>query len=290
MQNPWKIIDTDVNNVKSVGMNSNKIPQKYNLHTHTYRCRHASGDTADYAAAAAAAGAELLGFTEHPPLFSNAAWDPFRMTAEELDGYFNSIAETAEKYPSMRILTGFEMDLLPRFKSYYEDNLLCREGIDYLIGGVHWINYHGDWLWIQEMNSAGHLREYVNEIAGLMESRLMSFITHPDMFASGYTRWDDNSRDCSRDILAAAEEYSVPLEINGNGFRKPEISTPDGPRYAYPLPEFWELAAGYDITVVCNSDAHKPENTMSDLDKCHDIINRFNLKHHPVQSMFSDAS
>lgn len=263
--------------------------QKYNLHTHTYRCKHAVGDAPEYAVAAAEAGAQMLGFTEHPPLLPEEIWTAFRMEENALESYFSAIEKTKKEFPQMRILTGFEMDLYPRFKSYYDDTFLHRSEIDFLIGGVHWIKYHGEWMWIQKANTAGHLREYVNEIHGLMESGLLKFITHPDSFASGYLKWDDNAISCAHDILSAAEEYHMPLEINGYGLRRPEIETPEGPRKSYPLLKFWEMAANYDITVVCNSDAHKPEDAMSTLDGCHEIIQQFGLSHHPIQQELEES-
>ena len=260
-----------------------EAPQRFNLHTHTYRCKHATGDVAEYTAAAVDAGADMLGFTEHPPLFDNDVWNDFRMEERDLDGYFSAIEQAKSDFSGIRILTGFEMDLYPMYKTYYEDTFLYRDEIDYLIGGVHWIKYRGDWMRIRQAGSAGHLREYFKEILSLMESGLMSFITHPDSFAYGYLEWDANAEACSRDILSAAEEYRVPLEINGCGIRKPNINTPSGSRKGYPLQEFWALAAEYDISVVCNSDAHKPEDTMASLDDCLEIAKRYNLKLHPIQ-------
>jgi histidinol-phosphatase (PHP family) len=263
--------------------------QTYNLHTHTYRCKHAVGDAPEYAAAADEAGILMLGFTEHPPLQPREVWTDYRMEENDLESYFSSITHTKEAFPQMKILTGFEMDLYPRFKSYYEDTFLHRSEIDFLIGGVHWIKYHGEWMWIQKAETAGHLREYVNEIHGLMESGLMSFITHPDSFATGYLKWDDNAKSCSADILSAAEEYRIPLEINGYGLRRLEIETPEGPRKAYPLLKFWEMASDYDITVVCNSDAHKPGDAAATLEGCNEIIRNYGLKQHPIQQELEES-
>ncbi|MBI9108221.1 MAG: PHP domain-containing protein [Spirochaetales bacterium] len=263
--------------------------QTYNLHTHTFRCKHAEGDVADYAAEAVAAGARMLGFSEHPPLIPEDIWTAFRIDEGALDDYFDAISSAKQDFPELKILTGFEMDLYPRFKSYYEDTFLHRSEIDYLAGGVHWIKYRGEWMWIQEARTAGHLREYFRELLGLMESGLCSFLTHPDSFALGYLSWDENAEALSRDILSAAEEFRIPLEINGYGLRRPEIKTPDGPRKGYPLLNFWKLAAEYDISVVCNSDAHRPQDVMAALDECREIADRFGLKHHPIEQELSDT-
>ena len=266
-----------------------KAEHTYNLHTHTYRCKHAEGDMPEYAARAVRDGAEMIGFSEHPPLLPEDIWTAFRMEADQLDGYFDTAKKTREMFPGLQILTGFEMDLYPDFKNYYEDTFLHRKEIDYLIGGVHWIQHQGEWIWIQEARTASHLRQYFKQILGLLESGLCSFITHPDSFCLGYLKWDENAVSLSRDILSAAAEFKMPLEINGYGLRRPDIDTPDGPRKAYPVDSFWELASAYDVSVVFNSDAHRPEDVMANLDGCSEIAERYGLRAHPIQQQLSEA-
>ena len=50
----------------------------------------------------------------------------------------------------------------------------------------------------------------------------------------------------------------MPLEINGNGLMSRVVETAQGSRTAYPWLPFWELAAEYGVSVVVNSDAHRP--------------------------------
>jgi histidinol-phosphatase (PHP family) len=75
-----------------------------------------------------------------------------------------------------------------------------------------------------------------------MATGLFAFVAHPDLFANAYLAWDAEAEACSRAILAAAADLSVPLEINGYGMRKPEIETREGVRRKYPWRRFWELA------------------------------------------------
>jgi histidinol-phosphatase (PHP family) len=63
----------------------------------------------------------------------------------------------------------------------------------------------------------------------------------------------------------------VPLEINAGGFRKSQRQTPQGSRPPYPWSAFWELASDYRVTVVCNSDAHHPEDALANLDQAYDL-------------------
>ncbi|MED5408308.1 MAG: hypothetical protein VYD25_11220, partial [Pseudomonadota bacterium] len=82
---------------------------------------------------------------------------------------------------------------------------------------------------------------------------------------------------CSQDILAAAESSAMPLEVNGSGFRKPAARTSSGSRPQYPWLPFWELAGDYDISVVCNSDAHRPEDALANLDDALAVAHQFDL-------------
>ncbi|HPX39764.1 MAG TPA: histidinol phosphate phosphatase, partial [Candidatus Hydrogenedentes bacterium] len=52
----------------------------------------------------------------------------------------------------------------------------------------------------------------------------------------------------------------------------------EGRRPMYPWIRFWELAAEYDIEVVLNSDAHRPEDVAANLDDAAAIAARFGLR------------
>ena len=57
-----------------------------NYHTHTYRCKHATGDVIDYAKAAIEADLTTLGMSDHAALPDNR-WNNVRMSMLELDDY-----------------------------------------------------------------------------------------------------------------------------------------------------------------------------------------------------------
>ena len=107
---------------------------------------------------------------------------------------------------------------------------------------------------------------------------LFEFMAHPDLFGNCYLTWDANTISAARDILAAAAALNMPLEINGYGLRKPQIETPEGKRRMYPWLPFWELASDYDVSVIVNSDAHRPQDVASNLQEAAAIGDRFGLK------------
>ena len=47
-----------------------------NYHTHTARCRHATGTEEEYVLAAIDRGLKILGFSDHTPLFSRVIITP----------------------------------------------------------------------------------------------------------------------------------------------------------------------------------------------------------------------
>jgi histidinol-phosphatase (PHP family) len=92
----------------------------------------------------------------------------------------------------------------------------------------------------------------------MLQSGLFLFGAHPDVFGCSYLQWDAETESCARAILEAAQDLDIPLEINGNGFRRLQVQTESGLVRPYPLLPFWDLAAEYRITVIANSDAHVP--------------------------------
>jgi len=274
-----------------------------NYHTHTYRCHHAEGDVSDYAEEAVKAGIEILGFSDHTPL-PDGRWTHVRMSMDELEGYLEAVDNAAEKYggsgeenfettdpvlneipenqgtsgKQLTVLKGLECDWDVPYRNFYIEELLGKHRLDYLIGAVHFFPYRGEWLPLSAAETPSHLNAYADHLIRAMEQKYFSFIAHPDSFGIGYIEWDENAEACSKDILSAAEELGVILEINGYGLRKPEVETSAGLRKKYPLLPFWETASDYNIKVICNSDAHKPADTAASIDETKEIAGMFDLE------------
>lgn len=249
-----------------------------NYHTHTYRCKHAVGTVDDYVQAAIKQNVEVLGMSEHTPFPGDSHWLEVRMAYEELEDYCKEIDEAKEKYSNIQILKGFECEYLKEYDQYYKEVLLGEQGADYLILAGHQIRGTSPWNLRGETKSLKEeLRLYANYLVKGMETGLFTFIAHPDVFGTFYLEWDEEAAAASKYIIEAAKAYDMPLEVNGYGLRKPEIVTAQGIRRMYPLHKFWEMAGHYDIQVLANSDAHKPEDIIANIEEGYSLAEYYGL-------------
>ena len=250
---------------------------RYQLHTHTYRCKHASGDVPDYARVAAAGGCPILGMSDHAPL-PDGRWEGVRMAMAQLDEYEAAICLAQRLQPSVRILRGLECEWMPAFDGYYRDEILGARGYDYLIGAGHFTEFEEGWKSsFEHLATTSALIRYARMMEGVMASGLFAFIAHPDLIGCCNDRWTPETAACARDLCAASVATGVPLELNGYGFRKPWRDTPEGHRPQYPWIPFWEIAAEHGVRVVLNSDAHLPEDTLANFDDLCAIRDRLGL-------------
>jgi histidinol-phosphatase (PHP family) len=248
-----------------------------NYHTHTYRCQHATGDVPDYCRAALEQGLTVLGISDHTALPDNR-WPGIRMDIHDLPEYRQAIDEARDSFPQLTILKGAECEYADEYAAFYRETLLEQHQFDYLIGAVHFFPMHGEWIGSYGgADTIASLRAYTDHFIESMESGLFAFMAHPDLFGNSYLSWDINTIAASRDIFTAAAALRIPLEINGYGLRKQHIDTPEGKRRMYPWLPFWELAADYDIRVIVNSDAHRPEDVSSNMVEAAEIGERYGL-------------
>ena len=255
---------------------------KVNLHTHTSRCKHASGTLDEYCRAAVAAGISILGFSEHCP-FPDGEYPDSRMDFCELPQYVADIEAARGKYLQLTILAGLELDYRPILgRRYYREEFLEKYPFDYLIAGAHYLPAANGRpaLYVSSENpmSVKTLRAFVRESLRIMESGLIDYLAHPDLTARCLPVWTADVRAAYLDIIDAAAALNMPLEINAYGPRKPWIDTPEGRRAQYPWIHFWELVAEHGgIEVVAGSDAHRPEDVWGNLDDIYEFAANLGL-------------
>lgn len=249
-----------------------------NYHTHNYRCIHAEGTVEDYVIKAIEAGLDEIGISDHMP---HPGWNldnENRMAYDELQNYFNEIDEAIKKYgDKISIKKAIECEYFPEFEWLYEE-LKNKYEVDYLILGVHFFPYNGEYVYICDLDITPEiLRQYVDYVIKSMESGHFIYLAHPDLWGRKYLNWDEHAERESRRILEKAKELNLPIEINVNGLRKKKLKYNKGIRHQYPHEDFWSLAKEYDVNVIIGIDAHYPDE-MNDLDMGKNFAKEIGIK------------
>ncbi|MBQ1186393.1 MAG: histidinol-phosphatase [Clostridia bacterium] len=246
---------------------------KINLHTHTFRCRHATGTSEEYIKRAIENGIEVLGFSEHAPfLFPNSHQSLYRLPIEEAEDYFKELNELRQKYKDqIKIHIGFEMEYYPL---YFNDMLATAKklGAEYLILGQHAIynEYpNGKYTTGQHQSTAEDLTEYVNCIISGIKTGLFTYVCHPDNIIANDDLAHYNN-EMTR-LCKAAKQYDIPLEINFYGIRD---------NRKYPDEKFWEIAGKVGAKVCFGFDSHDVASAFdaASIPVAEKLVKKYNLK------------
>lgn len=246
---------------------------KYNYHTHTARCRHASGSDEEYVIRAIEAEIKHLGFSDHAPfVFFDGYDDGYRIPIGEAMNYVESLRILRKKYANIvEIKIGFEMEYYP---DYFEEMLdIARKvGAEYLILGQHFIlSEHPNGIGAAgPTDNAVHLKIYVDEVIEAMRSGVFSYVAHPDLMC--FTGDKDIYRNEITRLCLASKELDIPLEINLLGIRN---------KKHYPADEFWKIVGEIGSPVTIGYDAHASEN-FADKEqhiKANELIKKYSLNY-----------
>jgi len=248
--------------------------QKFNYHTHTYRCGHADYNMTDedYVINFINAGFNKIAFTDHAP--QKEVIDKrsnMRMKYSEIDNYLNSIKYLKEKYKDkIEIQSGFEIEYLPG----QEENLYELKNLtDKLVLGQHFIyNIDESDLLIFRYHdfTDEELLKYANYIEKSMELSIADIIVHPDIYMLGRNNFGEIEKKVAHIICKSAEKYNIPLEINLTEPNLYLIKYKD--KVEYPSKGFWEIASEYNIKVIYGVDAHYKDQ-ISNFEECINVAN-----------------
>lgn len=233
-----------------------------NFHTHTMLCGHAEGTVNDYVSVAKKDGCAALGFSDHCPYPDDSeTWPAIRMRASQAPEYIAAIRK-AKKNSPFPIKAGFECEWDKAYKGWYKDELLGNFGADYLVLGPHWVTKGKEHIYALDIKDKETLNLYAKQNIKGIESGIFAFVAHPDLFMGEWKEWDEEAKSVSEAIIDAAISCGLPLEVNGLGMKRHTILTRLGERYQYPYLEFWQMAKEKGAKVVCNSDAHNPNDVI----------------------------
>jgi len=241
--------------------------KKINMHTHTSRCKHATGEDKEYVEHAIQAGFEVLGFSDHTPyLFEDGYVSPIRMDMSQLDDYVDSVQRLREEYKKdITIYCGLEVEYFPkRFAPTLE--IIKQYPMDYLILGQHFFDDDSrparvGWPRSEEV----YLKKYIDDILTGLESNCFLYVAHPDVM--NFTGSDEVYEKHMVRLLDELKRRNMPIEINANGYVD---------RVHYPSERLVKLGVKNGNIFHIAVDAHSPEamSCVSDYEYCRNLVTK----------------
>ncbi len=247
--------------------------QKFNFHTHTYRCGHADKTylDEDYILDYIKMGFTKMAFTDHCPQQNMIdKRKGMRMDYSQKREYLDAIKFLKEKHKDrIEIEAGFEIEYLPELK---DELFELKNESDKIILGQHFVNGEDGQLKIHGMHSFtdAELKNYANLIVEAASIGLPDIIAHPDMYMMGRKEFGETESKVAHIICAAAEKYNIPLEINvsstfyhtyfvGRKLNEEPLENQilKLSKVPYPNKKFWEIASEYDVRVIYGLDVHQ---------------------------------
>lgn len=245
---------------------------KANYHTHTVRCRHASGTEREYIETAISRGLTDLGFSDHCPMpFPNEYRSGHRMDVEEFPEYIETLLALREEYADrIKIHIGLEVEYYPLvFPDFLK--LISPYPVDYLILGQHLLGNEFDRKGhsMEPTDSEERLAAYAAQVSEALETGAFSYFAHPDMF--NFTGDDATYRRHMMPVLRIAKRMNIPVEYNLLGLADNRI---------YPSRRFFRLAADMGVSVIIGSDAHSPDRVAAPMEllQAHHFLNELAVK------------
>ena len=196
--------------------------RKYELdvHTHTIASGHAYGTITEMAKAASEKGLKILGITEHTTGIPG--------TCDEF--YFGNMGVVPRNMFGIELMLGAEINILD-YKGTLGLNERYFRHLDVRIAGIHSMCYE-----------YGTMAENTQAIINTIKNPIIDIISHPD---------DGNCPLDYDEVVQAAKEYHVLLEINNNSLRSSSRKN----TFENSV-KILELCRKLNIPVLVSSDAH----------------------------------
>lgn len=232
------------------------------LHTHT-STSHGHHSAAGMYEAAAAAGLDLFGLSEHSPLPEEYAC---KLYVPAFPGNFRDFVRDVQALRQRELeredrplpLLGVELDWLPGYPRHMGRFLSCWP-FSYVIGSLHYVGLFPvarPHTWTDGREAAyARYREYYEEMARMAASGLVNVASHPDFIKRAsyglFHEWlrEKGSLDVVARAVQAMTDNGVIMEVSSAGLRQP-FAEP------YPCPAIMGLAADFGADIRLASDAH----------------------------------
>ncbi len=223
-----------------------------------------------YLAAAAAAGVEELGVSEHVYRFRQALdlwrhplWES--NAQDDLDAYCEFVRGTP-------LRLGIECDFVRGAEARTAELLAARD-FDYVVGAVHFLGEdavdHPGWdVWESGDDPDEVWRRYFEALADCARSGLFDILAHPDLvkvWGSARPLPQHDLRRFYEPAVEAIAESGIAVEVSTAGLRKPVGEL-------YPARGFAEMCVEAGASFALSSDAHLPEHVGFAYDRAVDFL------------------
>ncbi|HWC07503.1 MAG TPA: histidinol-phosphatase [Solirubrobacterales bacterium] len=231
-----------------------------------------AGNVDRYLAAAAEAGIEELGVSEHVyrfhqalDLWSHPLW--IANAHDDLDAYCEFVRTTP-------LRLGVECDFIPGAEEQTAALLAVRD-FDYVVGSVHFVgdgdaavDHDGFDVWEGGEDAERIWGRYFEMLAEAARSNLFDILAHPDLvkvWGRDRPRPEGDLRRFYEPAVEAIAESGIAVELSTAGLRKPVAEL-------YPAIAFAELCVEAGAPFALSSDAHLPEQVGFEYDQAVDFL------------------
>ncbi len=229
-----------------------------------------------YLEAAAAAGVEELGVSEHVHRF-RAALDLWRhpfweeQARDDLDAYCEFVRSTP-------LRLGLECDFVPGAEDRTA-SLLAARPFDYVVGSVHFlgdraVDHQGFDIWKGSGDPDEIWRRYFEALARCASSGLFDILAHPDLvkvWGGARPVPEGDPRRFYEPAVEAIAESGIAVEVSTAGLRKPAAEL-------YPAPAFAEMCVEAGAVFALSSDAHLPEQVGFGYDRALGLLDELGIE------------
>lgn len=230
-----------------------------------------------YLEAAAAAGIEELGVSEHVYRFRQAL-DVWRHPLwvengkDDIDAYCEFVRSTP-------LRLGIECDYVPGAEERTAALLEGRD-FDYVVGSVHFIgdgdaavDHEGFDVWESGGDAEEIWSRYFETLADCARSGLFDILAHPDLvkvWGRARPLPERDLRGFYEPAVEAIAESGIAVEVSTAGLRKPVGEL-------YPSPAFAEMCVEAGAAFALSSDAHLPEQVGYEYDRAVEFLDRLGV-------------
>lgn len=214
----------------------------------------------------------ILGFSDHyyrdtPTATTVPDW---AIDFEQVDRYFETVAELSERTKDLELRVGLEFDWL-------ENSMDCLPKmaqdarLDYTIGSVHHLGKDAldlsktFWERLSEEELNAVVRRYWQAVRDMATSKLFDIAGHLDLVKKFNFYPTAPMDDVISEALDAIKDANMAIELNTAGWRK-------DCKACYPARSILEQCIKRAIPIVISSDAHQASLVAADFDRALEIL------------------